>query len=303
MRRSTSADLLSPGASPRSTGCRGLHPLSRRARPTVGPVMMLLLAGCAGLDPAPPRPAERIDNRAGVSASTAPSLLASGLAENGLEVPLVPASAGIVEPSPAPQPPPPSPRAGVPGDAGPQAAVRMPKTPSTTALPPSGPAEAAAAAARSTPVQASVQSAIPAAANSAAKAAATSVASSVANSATNAAAKAAPQTPVQALARPAATPPLDLQSLEARLKATPAIGVFTKLTLKNQIDDLLAQFRAYYRGQLKLSLAALRQSFDRLVVKVLALLQDADPALALAIDASRESIWGILSNPAKFAAV
>ena len=292
-----SAELLSPGAPPRSTGGRGRHPLSRLATRTVGSVVMLLLAGCAGLDPAPPRPAERIDNRAGVSASTAPSLLASGLAENGLEMPLVPAPAGMVEPAPAPASPSPSPspRAGVPVDAGPQAAVRMPKTPSTTALPPSGPAEAAAAAARSTPVQASVQSAIPAAANSAAKAAATSVASS--------AAKAAPPAPAQALARPAATPPLDLQSLEARLKATPAIGVFTKLTLKNQIDDLLAQFRAYYRGQLKLSLAALRQSFDRLVVKVLALLQDADPALALAIEASRESIWGILSNPAKFAAV
>ena len=301
MGRSMSAELLSPGAPPRSTGGRGRHPLSRLATRTVGSVVMLLLAGCAGLDPAPPRPAERIDNRAGVSASTAPSLLASGLAENGLEMPLVPAPAGMVEPAPAPAPaspspsPSPSPRAGVPVDAGPQAAVRMPKTPSTTALPPSGPAEAAAAAARSTPVQASVQSAIPAAANSAAKAAATSVASS--------AAKAAPPAPAQALARPAATPPLDLQSLEARLKATPAIGVFTKLTLKNQIDDLLAQFRAYYRGQLKLSLAALRQSFDRLVVKVLALLQDADPALALAIEASRESIWGILSNPAKFAAV
>ena len=301
MGRSMSAELLSPGAPPRSTGGRGRHPLSRLATRTVGSVVMLLLAGCAGLDPAPPRPAERIDNRAGVSASTAPSLLASGLAENGLEMPLVPAPAGMVEPAPAPASPSPSPspRAGVPVDAGPQAAVRMPKTPSTTALPPSGPAEAAAAAARSTPVQASVQSAIPAAANSAAKAAA----SSVANSATNAAVKAAPQAPAQALARPAATPPLDLQSLEARLKATPAIGVFTKLTLKNQIDDLLAQFRAYYRGQLKLSLAALRQSFDRLVVKVLALLQDADPALALAIEASRESIWGILSNPAKFAAV
>ena len=297
MGRSMSAELLSPGAPPRSTGGRGRHPLSRLATRTVGSVVMLLLAGCAGLDPAPPRPAERIDNRAGVSASTAPSLLASGLAENGLEMPLVPAPAGMVEPAPAPASPSPSPspRAGVPVDAGPQAAVRMPKTPSTTALPPSGPAEAAAAAARSTPVQASVQSAIPAAANSAAKAAATSVASS--------AAKAAPPAPAQALARPAATPPLDLQSLEARLKATPAIGVFTKLTLKNQIDDLLAQFRAYYRGQLKLSLAALRQSFDRLVVKVLALLQDADPALALAIEASRESIWGILSNPAKFAAV
>ena len=46
-----------------------------------------------------------------------------------------------------------------------------------------------------------------------------------------------------------------------------------------------------------------RRSYDLLVLKVLALLQDADPPLASAIASSRESIWGILSNPVKFAAV
>ena len=102
--------------------------------------------------------------------------------------------------------------------------------------------------------------------------------------------------------RPAA-PPLDLKSLEARLKATPGIGVFTKLALKNQVDDLLAQFRAHYSGQHTATLAELRQAYDRLLLKVLALLQDADPPLARAIASSRESIWDILSNPAKFAAV
>jgi len=109
--------------------------------------------------------------------------------------------------------------------------------------------------------------------------------------------------PAAPVAKPAAAPPLDLKSLETRLKDTPAIGVFTKLTLKNQVDDLLDQFRAYYQGRLKTSLADLRRSYDLLVLKVLALLQDADPPLASAIAASRESIWAILSNPAKFAAV
>jgi hypothetical protein len=110
------------------------------------------------------------------------------------------------------------------------------------------------------------------------------------------------ETPAPALAKPE-PPPLDLKSLETRLKDTKAIGVFTKLALKNQVDDLLEQFRAFYKGRLKTSLADLRRSYDLLVLKVLALLQDADPPLASAIAASRESIWGILSNPAKFAAV
>jgi len=96
-------------------------------------------------------------------------------------------------------------------------------------------------------------------------------------------------------------PPLDLTTLETRLKETNAIGVFTKITLKNQVDDLLDQFRAYYQGRSKISLAELRQSYDMLLLKVLSLLQDGDPSLARMVVASREAIWGILADPAKFA--
>ena len=98
-------------------------------------------------------------------------------------------------------------------------------------------------------------------------------------------------------------PPLDLASLEQRLKETKAIGVLTKITLKNQVDDLLNQFRSFYRGTLRSNLADLRRSYDLLVLKVLSLLQDSDQALATAIAASREAIWGILSDPAKFAKI
>jgi hypothetical protein len=111
------------------------------------------------------------------------------------------------------------------------------------------------------------------------------------------AASAAPLAP--AAAKPKA-PPLDLASLEKRLKDTPAIGVMTKITLKNQVDDLLDKFRAYYQGKLKASLAELRQPYETLLLKVLSLLQDSDPALASDIIASREAIWGILSDPKKF---
>jgi len=95
-------------------------------------------------------------------------------------------------------------------------------------------------------------------------------------------------------------PPLDLASLETRLKETNAIGVFTKLTLKNQVDALLDRFREYYQGRIKTTLAQLRQPYDQLLLKVLSLLQDSDPPLARAIAQSREAIWGILSDPDKF---
>ena len=97
------------------------------------------------------------------------------------------------------------------------------------------------------------------------------------------------------------TAPLDLTALEKRLRETAAIGVFTKIALKNQVDDLLSKFRAYYQCQARTTLADLRQPYDMLLLKVLSLLQDDDPALARAIVASREEIWGMLADRNRFA--
>lgn len=101
-------------------------------------------------------------------------------------------------------------------------------------------------------------------------------------------------------ATPAAAATLDLSELEQRLRDTRAIGVFTKLSLKNQVDDLLDDFRERYKGADKRPTAAMRQRYDLLLIKVLTLLQDGDPTLATAIAASREAIWGILADPVKF---
>jgi hypothetical protein len=103
-----------------------------------------------------------------------------------------------------------------------------------------------------------------------------------------------------ARAQTAAAPALDLAALEQRLKDTRAIGVFSKLSLKNQVDDLLNEFRAFYGGQARTSLAELRQRYDLLLLKVLSLLQDGDPPLASAISTSREAIWGVLADRDKF---
>ena len=114
-------------------------------------------------------------------------------------------------------------------------------------------------------------------------------------------AKPAPPPAAKPAAPPAPNPaPLDLTALEKRLKETNAIGVFTKLTLKNQVDELLDRFRAHYEGRVKITLSQLRQPYDMLILKVLTLLQDGDPSLARAVAESREAIWGILSDPNKF---
>jgi hypothetical protein len=94
-----------------------------------------------------------------------------------------------------------------------------------------------------------------------------------------------------------------MKSLEQRLRDTRAIGMMTKLSLKNQVDDLLDEFRDYYAGKAKTPLPTLRQRYDLLLMKVLSVLQDGDAALAAAISSSRESIWGILKDPKKFAEI
>jgi hypothetical protein len=95
-------------------------------------------------------------------------------------------------------------------------------------------------------------------------------------------------------------PTLDLASLEKRLRETGAIGVFTKLSLKNQVDDLLEQFRAFHQGANRSGLPKLRQEYDLLVLKVMSLLQDGDPALARDVSTSREALWNVLVDPIKF---
>jgi hypothetical protein len=94
-----------------------------------------------------------------------------------------------------------------------------------------------------------------------------------------------------------------LNRLKQGLKDTRAIGLFSKITLKNQMDDLLDWFREYHWGERKRSLTDLRRSYDLLVMKVLSLVQDEDKKLASDILASREAIWGLLADPKAFAAL
>lgn len=110
-----------------------------------------------------------------------------------------------------------------------------------------------------------------------------------------------PQVPPVAATTPATAPPLDLKALEQQLRNTKAIGLFTKITLKNQVDDLLDTFEDYYGGKSKHTMKDLRRSYDLLLMKVLSLLQDKDRQLASSIVASREAIWTLLADPKTFA--
>ncbi|MDZ4254196.1 MAG: hypothetical protein U1A72_16640 [Sulfuritalea sp.] len=98
-------------------------------------------------------------------------------------------------------------------------------------------------------------------------------------------------------------PPLDVAALKTRLRETHAIGTFAKLALSNQMDDLVQEFRSLHLGGQSTSVTRLRQRYDLLVLKVLALIQDGDPPLARTIAGSREAIWSILADPKQFKSV
>jgi hypothetical protein len=69
------------------------------------------------------------------------------------------------------------------------------------------------------------------------------------------------------------------------------------------VDDLLARFKAFHQGDSRSTLGQLRQQYELLLMKVVSLLQNGDPALASTVLSSREAIWGILTDPKKFAAI
>jgi hypothetical protein len=195
-----------------------------------------------------------------------------------------------VEAAPAAQPPPVGPPASEP-------ATSLPPTVSEAGTGPVAPSSAPSAQPKakgaSTATQPRPASAKPSAANTSPKAAATEPATGTRQPAIAATAR---QTIPLA-------PALDLTSLEQRLRDTRAIGLFTKLSLKNQVDDLLQQFKAFHTGQSKVMLTELRQRYELLLLKVVSLLQDGDPPLAAAVSSSREAIWGMLTDPEKFSKI
>jgi hypothetical protein len=179
-------------------------------------------------------------------------------------------------------------------------ATAQPAPPTTTKTAPAtakaGPPASAAPPAKAAPAPATKAKTTPVAKAPAAKTAAAAK--------TTAAAKTPAAAPQPAPApRTAVAAPLDLEALKAQLKQTKAIGLMTKLTLKNQVDDLLDKFRAHHAGKPTPTVTELRRSYDLLMMKVLSLLQDHDQKLASDIVSSRERIWGLLADPRAFAAL
>ena len=111
----------------------------------------------------------------------------------------------------------------------------------------------------------------------------------------------APPAPAPASApAPPAEASLSLEELGQRIKQTPAIGTFSKLSLKNDLDDLVDGLRGYHERK-QGNLEDLHQRYEALVLKLMTLLEGDEPELALALGRSRERIWNRLVDPVEFA--
>ena len=115
----------------------------------------------------------------------------------------------------------------------------------------------------------------------------------------------APQPEPPARKEPAATPApataiMDLDGLETRLRKTKAIGLFTKLELKSQVNELLDDVENYHEAKSSLSLGQLEEHFNLLVMKLLVLLENEDPQLHREIARARPVLWTALADPVQF---
>jgi hypothetical protein len=179
----------------------------------------------------------------------------------------------------------------------------------TQAAQPARPAPAPSAASKPTPAASAPPSSAPApkaapVAKAPAPRAAPSAAAGSSTAGTSAGSAVASAAAAEGNAAPkAAAPQLNLTALEQKLRDTSAIGIMTKITLKNQVDELVERFKAYHEGRDKTPLAQLRQPYDSLILKVLSLLQDKDPSLATSIAQSREAIWGVLTDRNRFSSL
>lgn len=84
---------------------------------------------------------------------------------------------------------------------------------------------------------------------------------------------------------------VNFDALKERLKNTDAIGFFTKLAIRNDIVDLMDKIKRYRKqSMLKEKMQEIRTSFDGLLLKIIALLEE-DPDLSRDLYVGRESIW------------
>jgi hypothetical protein len=82
---------------------------------------------------------------------------------------------------------------------------------------------------------------------------------------------------------------IDMEILTSRLKKTKAIGLFTKLAIRSDVTDLMDEVKRYRKkSMLVTKMKEVRESFEGLLLKIVALLED-DTELSRDLYVGRES--------------
>lgn len=93
----------------------------------------------------------------------------------------------------------------------------------------------------------------------------------------------------------------DLDSIISKVTSSKALGFFTKLSLKKDIDAFLDNVKNYHEGRSELTLDQLHERYDALVHNLITLIQEKDEDLLKSIDDGRDKLWALLSDEKKFA--
>ena len=93
---------------------------------------------------------------------------------------------------------------------------------------------------------------------------------------------------------------LELESLERRIRESSSLGLFDKLSIKSEVDELIHAISNYHQGKRDVTLNALRVRFEELLSRVTKLLKN-DVALRRDLASSREALWKMLLDPVRFA--
>lgn len=91
-----------------------------------------------------------------------------------------------------------------------------------------------------------------------------------------------------------------INALLQRFKDTNAVGVFTKLSIKNNITRLNQSFGHYHQGKRPPAIVDLRERYDLMVQEIMVLVQNKDPELAQDLFAARQMLWSWLAEPDKY---
>jgi len=91
-----------------------------------------------------------------------------------------------------------------------------------------------------------------------------------------------------------------IDELLERFTHTEAIGVFTKLSIKNNVTRLNQSFGLYHQGKRPPNIEELKERYDLMVQEMIVLVQNKDPELAKDLYAARLLLWSYLADPEKY---